>query len=151
MARRLGSIRAFSCLACSECGVGELTASPHSGFIVFNTVTYPNLLRFFNLIGVEHIASEMSFSVSRDRGLFEWAGTSLGALFAQRKNLLNPGQWRMVWDIIRFNNASLELLRKGDSSESIGQYLEREGYSDSFRDNYLLVRSFPILGTKQSI
>ena len=82
----------------------------------------------------------MSFSVSRDRGLFEWAGTSLGALFAQRRNLINPGQWRMVWDILRFNNASLELLRKGSSEESIGRYLEREGYSDSFRDNYLLVR-----------
>lgn len=111
-----------------------------SGFIVFNTVTYPNLLRFFALIGVEHIASEMSFSVSRDRGLFEWAGTSLGALFAQRRNLVNPGQWRIVWDILRFNNASLDLLRKGSSEESIGSYLEREGYSDAFRDNYLLVR-----------
>ena len=88
----------------------------------------------------------MSFSVSRDRGLFEWAGTSLGALFAQSRNLINPGQWRMVWDILRFNNASLELLRKGSSEESIGRYLEREGYSDSFRDNYLLVR--PLIPVK---
>lgn len=86
-------------------------------------------------------ASDMSFSVSRDRGLFEWAGGSLGQLFAQRINLLNPGQWRMVWDILRFNNGALELLRKGDEKESIGSYLAREGYSQSFVDNYLLVSS----------
>ncbi|KAK4703083.1 uncharacterized protein P7C70_g3132, partial [Phenoliferia sp. Uapishka_3] len=123
------------------------TTRVDTGFIVFNTVTYPNLLRFFDLIGVEHIASEMSFSVSRDRGLYEWAGTSLSALFAQRKNLLNPGQWRMIWDILRFNNAALELLRKGDTKESIGKYLDREGYSDSFRDNYLLPMTAAIWST----
>lgn len=82
----------------------------------------------------------MSFAVSRDRGLYEWAGTSLGALFAQRRNLINPGQWRMVWDILRFNSASLFELRDGDKGESIGAFIEREGYSDAFRDNYLLVR-----------
>lgn len=83
----------------------------------------------------------MSFSVSRDRGLYEWAGGSLGALFAQRRNLFNPGQWRMVWDILRFNSAALVELRKGDRGESIGEFLKREDYSDSFIDNYLLVRA----------
>jgi predicted NAD/FAD-binding protein len=82
----------------------------------------------------------MSFAVTRDRGLYEWAGTSLGALFAQRRNIINPGQWRMVWDILRFNSASLKELKQGDKGESIGDFIRREGYSDSFRDNYLLVR-----------
>ncbi len=81
----------------------------------------------------------MSFAVTRDRGAFEWAGGSPAQLFAQRSNLLNPGHWRMVWDIIRFNSGSLRLLRQGDTGESIGDYLKRNGYSDSFRDNYLLV------------
>lgn len=119
-----------------------LTPSSHSGFIVFNTVTYPNLLQFLELLKLPYIASEMSFSVSRDRGLYEWAGNSLSAIFAQRRNLLDPGQWRMVYDILRFNNNALELLRAGDSDESIGAYLDRKGYSESFRNNYLLVR-FP--------
>lgn len=83
----------------------------------------------------------MSFAVTRDRGLYEWAGTSLSALFAQKRNLVNPGQWRMIWDILRFNSNAFKELRQGDRGESIGALLEREGYSESFRDNYLLVSS----------
>ena len=88
----------------------------------------------------------MSFAVTRDRGAFEWAGGSPAQLFAQRTNLLNPGHWRMVWDIIRFNAGSLKLLRQGDSGESIGDYLRRNNYSDAFRDNYLLVSAPPRAG-----
>lgn len=97
----------------------------------------------------------MSFSVSRDQGAFEWAQTSLGAIFAQRRNMLSPRMWRMLFDVIRFNQFALDLLildeeeemhghrsRKVEnhksSTETIGQYLKREGYSDAFRDDYLL-------------
>lgn len=89
----------------------------------------------------------MSFAVSRDRGLYEWAGTSLSALFAQRRNLVNPAQWRMVFDILRFNAAAVPFLRQGDSKESIGAYLRRQGYSDAFRDNYLLPMTAAIWST----
>ena len=55
----------------------------------------------------------------------------------------------MVFDIVRFNQFALDLLSKEedesqdsgsyiDSTESIGHYLEREGYSEAFRDNYLI-------------
>lgn len=89
----------------------------------------------------------MSFSVSRDRGLYEWAGTSLSALFAQPVNLFSPAQWRMVWDILRFNAGALDMLRKGDEGESIGDYLKREGFSDAFRNNYLLPMTAAIWST----
>lgn len=115
-----------------------------TGFIVFNTVTYPNLLRFLRLAEVPFIESDMSFAVSRDRGLFEWAGGSPAQLFAQRSNLLDLGHWRMIWDIIRFNAFSTELLAEvaqAGEELSIGDYLRQHGYSDSFRDNYLLVSS----------
>ncbi|CAO1635858.1 unnamed protein product [Parajaminaea phylloscopi] len=36
-----------------------------TGFIVFNTATYPNFLRFVKYIGAEILESDMSFSVSR--------------------------------------------------------------------------------------
>lgn len=138
-----------------------------TGFIVFNTVTYPNFLRFVKLIGATILESDMSFSVSRwggaaaavsppktspggssreaKRGWFEWAGSSPGALFCQGSNLLNPSHWRMVWDVIRFNNQSLETLRQcGEGSGekdagSIGDWLDARGYGDSFRRNYLIV------------
>jgi predicted NAD/FAD-binding protein len=83
----------------------------------------------------------MTFGISRDGGAFEWSGTSLGALFAQPTNALRPTFWRMIFDIIRFNLFSLDLLSspaKPSSTLTIGEYLEKEGYSDTFRDDYLI-------------
>jgi len=104
----------------------------------------------------------MTFGVSRDQGLFEWAGTSLSAVFAQRRNLLSPRVWRMVFDIIRFNQSALDLLKveersqvytngngvhHAENQETIGEYLEREGYSDAFRDDYLIPMAAAVWST----
>ncbi|ORY11597.1 hypothetical protein BCR34DRAFT_601204 [Clohesyomyces aquaticus] len=113
-----------------------------TGFIVLNTATYPNFITFLAALKVKTIASEMTFGISRDCGAFEWSGTSLSALFAQPSNALKLSFWRMIFDIIRFNQFALDLLSKrssvGSDSMSIGEYLEKEGYSDAFRDDYLI-------------
>lgn len=112
-----------------------------TGFIVLNTATYPNFIAFLNALGVKTMASQMTFGVSRDGGAFEWSGTSLAALFAQRENMVRPAFWRMVFDIVRFNAFALDLLSPssgGDAGLTIGDYLKREGYSDAFRDDYLI-------------
>ena len=90
----------------------------------------------------------MHFSVSRDDGLGEWAFKGPRAIFAQAKNILDRNTWRMVYDIIRFNACARRLIMENeqniasgkDTEVTIGDYLEREGYSDSFRDNMLVVR-----------
>ena len=90
----------------------------------------------------------MTFSVSRDQGLFEWAGSSLGALFCQRSNLLSPKMWRMLFDIVRFNQFALNILRDDEpADETIGEYLDREGYSYAFRDDYLLPMAAAVWST----
>ncbi|KAK7189303.1 amine oxidase [Paraphaeosphaeria sporulosa] len=117
------------------------TTPVDTGFIVLNVATYPNFIAFLKELGVKTIASEMTFGVSRDNGAFEWSGTSLGALFAQRGNTLRPSFWRMIFDIVRFNMFSLDLLSSPAAPSNdltIGEYLEREGYSDAFRDDYLI-------------
>lgn len=83
----------------------------------------------------------MTFSVSRNHGLFEWAGDGLRAVFVQKRNLLNLTVWRMVWDVLRFNLFALDLLeeRGPDGEISVGDYLKREGYGTGFREDYLLV------------
>jgi len=65
----------------------------------------------------------------------------------------------MIFDLVRFNQFALDLLRKddpeskaaGNSSprpeETIGQYLEREGYSDAFRDDYLIPMTAAVWST----
>lgn len=47
--------------------------------IVFNPTTYPNFLRFpvDRYLDITLLPTEMSFGVSRDHGVFEWAGNNL--------------------------------------------------------------------------
>nr|VWP01065.1 Multicopper oxidase GIP1 (EC (Aurofusarin biosynthesis cluster protein GIP1) (Gibberella pigment protein 1) (Laccase-1) [Ganoderma boninense] len=95
----------------------------------------------------------MTFSVSRDLGAFEWAGNNLLTVFCQPKRLLDLNVWRLLYDVLRFNaNAQrflVELENKSSDAEriSIGTYLERHGYSDSFRDNYLIPMTAAIWST----
>ncbi|CCG80634.1 Putative uncharacterized protein [Taphrina deformans PYCC 5710] len=118
------------------------TTPVDSGFIVANTATYPNLLAFFKLKGIELNESEMSFSASRDAGAFEWSGSGVGAAFAQTSNILKQDIYVMLYDVFRFNQYSTDILDKtvgkADRELSIGQYLEKYGYSQSFTDNYLI-------------
>ncbi|KAH7075442.1 hypothetical protein BKA63DRAFT_511482 [Paraphoma chrysanthemicola] len=126
-----------------------------TGFIVLNTATYPNFIQFLKAIKVHTVASEMTFGVSRDTGAFEWSGTSGAALFAQPENALSPAFWRMIFDIVRFNNFALDLLSASPDTPStsvnpemsIGQYLEKEGYSDAFRDDYLIPMTASVWST----
>lgn len=119
----------------------------------------------------------MTFGVSRDNGAFEWSGTSLGAIFAQWTNFFSPRMWRMIFDIVRFNQFALDLLHNEDESEhapsgttnghmngttksevkkihdkprsleSIGSYLERGGYSDAFSQDYLIPMTAAVWST----
>lgn len=108
-----------------------------SGFIVFNERTYPLFCALLRELGVESQASEMSFSVSsRSTGL-EWSGTNLDTLFARRSSLLRPSFQRMLLDVLRFGNESLELLEDREARWSLGEWLEARGYSRAFREHYL--------------
>ncbi|OCF70926.1 amine oxidase [Kwoniella mangroviensis CBS 8886] len=86
------------------------------------------------------IKTTMSFSLSRDEGKFEWASDDFWALFCQGSNVFKPRVYRMMWDILRFNLFAVDLLSEKGESEilSIGEYLDREGYSQAFKEDYLL-------------
>jgi uncharacterized protein len=111
-----------------------------TGFLVFNDRTYPNLCALFDHLQVESVASDMSFALSLETPKLEWAGSTLSTLFGQPRNLLRPDFWRMVTDIMRFNQASVAWLENhpGESGPALGAYLEQNRYSTSFRDWYLL-------------
>lgn len=107
-----------------------------TGFIVFNDATYPNLKAMFAHLGVGVRETEMSFSVSRDGGRFEYAAPNL---FAQRRNLINPRFWAMLGEIMRFYRvAPADLASLNDPSITLGQYLQKRGFSDALRDDHLL-------------
>jgi predicted NAD/FAD-binding protein len=109
-----------------------------TGFIVFNDRTYPNFIRLLDEIGQDSQPSEMSFSVQADDGRIEYSGSSLNALFAQRRNIVRPSFYRMIRDILRFNEKALQDIEQLDESASIGRYLAENDYSDEFVDHYLV-------------
>ncbi len=107
-----------------------------TGFIVFNEVTYPNLVALFDHLGVRSRATDMSFAVSLDKGGFEYAAP---ALFAQRRNAFRPRFWSMLAEIMRFYREAPACLGvHADPDLTLGEYLRREGFSEAFRDDHLL-------------
>jgi len=115
-----------------------------TGFLVFNERTYPLLIQLFAQLGVETVASEMSFSVqvpNNGAGGLEWSGSNLSSVFAQRSNLLRPGFWRMLRDLLRFNRVTTALAEEGKDAalaQPIGEFLKAHAFSAEFRDWYLL-------------
>lgn len=109
------------------------------GFIVYNEATYPNLTALFNRLGVPTQASDMSFAVSMEDGRLEYSGGGLGALFAQKRNLVRPRFWSMLKDLMRFyREAPRDILRLDNHAITLGDYLTANGYGAAFRDDHLL-------------
>ena len=116
-----------------------------TGFIVFNYANYPHLAALFKELDVPVVPSNMSFGASFDGGRLEYALTSLNAIFAQRRNLVNPAFLGMIRDIVKFNKHALRLAE--DKSLSLGDFLAKLGTGDYFRDHYLLPFSGAIWST----
>ena len=109
-----------------------------TGFIVFNDRTYPILNRLFRKLGVSSRKSDMSFGYFHEKSGFQYATSDFNSLFAQRRNLLAPGYWSMLAEILLFNRLVRRRLQK-DLLEgiSLGQFLRRFRFSDRFREQYL--------------
>jgi len=112
--------------------------SVDTGFIVFNDRTYPNFIRLLDELQVASRPTTMSFSVRDEDSGLEYNGHSLDTLFAQRANLLRPGFYRMLADIVRFNREAPKLLASGDDELTVGQYLQQNKYGRRFVEHYLL-------------
>ena len=109
-----------------------------SGFIVFNYKTYPQFTKLLQDLAVSVRPSSMSFSVRCERSGFEYNGTTLNTLFAQRSNLLRPSFYRMIRDILRFNREAPDFLARADRTTTMEQYLKQSPYSEEFVTRYLL-------------
>ncbi|OAV95605.1 hypothetical protein PTTG_06277 [Puccinia triticina 1-1 BBBD Race 1] len=111
-----------------------------TGFIVFNKLTYPNFVKFLEVLNVDYIASNMSFSVKRAFApAYEWSGNGIFSLFSGISSWADRfGQVRLIWDLVRFNHLAVDVLFGPEGELSIEEYLLKHGYSDSFKRNYLL-------------
>lgn len=119
-----------------------------TGFIVFNHVTYPNLVKLFETLGVRTEKSDMSFSFSLDGGRMEYCGDNLRSLFAQAGNLLRPSHIGMIRDILRFYREAPALLTRVQEGEpSLGDYLAANRYGQAFVYRHLLPMGAAIWST----
>ena len=107
-----------------------------TGFIVYNENTYPNLTALFRFLDVPTKPSDMSFAVSLDGGRLEYSGTGLSGLFAQPANLASPRFWSMLRDLLRFYRTAPSDAG-GMGVLDLGDYLDRKGYGQAFREDHL--------------
>lgn len=127
-----------------------VTHGVDTGFLVFNERTYPRLIALFAELGVPTAPSDMSFSVqvpgAGGRVGLEWSGSSLGTVFAQRRNLARPRFWGMLADLLRFNRLCTRLAHEGREAalqQPLGDFLDAHGFGRAFRDWYFL----PMIGS----
>ena len=121
----------------------DLAGQSHAidtGFIVFNDWTYPQFNQLLSELGVAFKPTQMSFSVSDRVNNFEYSGTNLNTLLAQRSNLLNRRFWAMVSEIRRFNKQARQdfVNNKIDAKKTMGDYLDEGHFDEVFRHYYIL-------------
>lgn len=123
-----------------------------TGFIVFNNINYPNLVKIFNEIKVETKNTDMSFSVSNPEINLEYCGSTLNTLFCQRKNLLRPSFYKLLLEINRFNKMAPEVLENEFFKDyTIEEYFKYRNIGDLCLKQYLLPMSVALWSAPQEI
>ena len=108
------------------------------GFIVFNKITYPNLVKFFEDLNVPYEKSDMSFSVSIKNTNIEYCGSGLSGIFTNKLNLLNFKFLIMIKEIISFYKIAPTLLEKNIKEQSLGEFLNDKKLSKYFIEYHLI-------------
>ena len=126
--------------------IGTRRFAVDTGFIVYNDRNYPNLIQLFDELGVATKPTSMGFSVCDEVSGLEYAGNNLNTLFAQRGNLLSPSFLAMIREILRFNKLAVADLEGGRLPQdlTLGEYLDRNGFSAHFSRSYLLAMTSAI-------
>jgi predicted NAD/FAD-binding protein len=96
------------------------------GFIVCNRERYPLFFDLLGELGIATRSTTMSFSVALpdDTGDgLEWGSASLGAVFADRRRLVDRRHWRFLVELLRFVGRARRDLAAGRVRGSLDDYL----------------------------
>ena len=109
------------------------------GFMVFNKITYPNLISFFEENKIEIEKSDMSFSVNVKNTNIEYCGKGLNGIFSNRSNLFNYKFVKMFFEIINFYNGCENLDANSlEDNITLGQYLDKIKKTDYFINYHII-------------
>ena len=118
---------------------GEQSYDIDTGFIVCNDRNYPNFLKLMDKLNIAMQPTEMSFSVRNNPLGLEYNGHNLNTLFSQRRNLLRPKFYRLIRDILYFNEAAKKAIEEGIAENiTLDTFVNQQSLSDIFKNNYLL-------------
>ncbi len=118
-----------------------------TGFVVFNELNYPFFSSLLSSLGVQTLATSMSFGVSVDNGAFEYSSASLPKSLLNYPKLRSKRFRALIAGILRLYNP-LQLHRRAvDPTLTIGEYLRRCGFKDSFIKDHVLPMTAAIWST----
>ncbi len=130
---------------------GGKSVAVDTGFIVYNTSNYPNLVGLFDELNVPTKWSNMSFGFSSNAGKMEYACASLDTIFAQRRNFYNLYFMRGLLDILRFNRQGLNMGEKDLPDDmSLGSFLTSYNYRGWIVENFVIPMGAAIWSTPTS-
>ena len=119
-----------------------------TGFIVMNHRNYPLLTRLFQELGVPLQNSSMTFGYFDQESGLQYCGSSLRGLFAQRRNLVRPGFYRLLRETLRFyKQAQRDLAADRLDHMTLGEYLARHQFGREFIEHHLLPMGAAIWST----
>ena len=108
------------------------------GFIVFNKINYPNLVKLFSTLRVPYEKSNMSFSVSVKNSNIEYSGSGLKGLFSNKYNILNFNFLKMLKDIIFFYKIAEKINENEYQDQTLGDFLKSKKMSNYFINFHII-------------
>tara|TARA_Y100000590_G_scaffold438799_1_gene562027 strand:+ start:118 stop:1359 length:1242 start_codon:yes stop_codon:yes gene_type:complete len=117
---------------------GQDLISIDLGFIVFNKINYPNLVKLFEKLKVPYEKSNMSFSVSVKNSNVEYSGSGLSGLFSNKYNIFNYKFLKMIKEIIFFYREAEKINEKNYKNYTLGDFLKLKKMSSYFINFHIL-------------
>lgn len=122
-----------------EVNYNDKKISVDTGFIVFNKLNYPNLVKLFKFLSVDYQDSDMSLSIDHQKNNIEWSGQDIKTIFAKKKYFRNLKFLFAVLQILIFNfHVKYILNYKNIENISLKEWLKKKFYSKSFLELYLI-------------
>jgi len=112
------------------------------GFIVCSRERYPAFFEMLGELGVATRPTTMAFSVAipGERGdALEWGSAGLGAVFADRRRLLDPRHWRFLGRVLGFvRQARADHAAGAATGRSLDGYLAHRRIPRELRDRFVV-------------
>lgn len=116
---------------------GALTLGLDTGFIVFNEANYPRLSAFFQSLGVPVLDHRGGFLYYDLDGSLRYSTEDLDL---PDDESLSPEFRRISREARKFYAEAPKHFVRGQADIPLGEYLEREGYSDDFKYGFIILQ-----------